>query len=69
MKLKKNLSIFLTAFSFLMFSLAFTSCSADIPTSDDLEDNTVVVYYNEDEATVVAASNITVYVSATIKGA
>ena len=42
---------------------------ADIPSSDELEDNTVVVYYTEEEATVVAASNINDYVSATINGA
>ena len=35
MKLKKNLSIFLTAFSFLLFSLAFTSCSDETPEIDN----------------------------------
>ena len=34
MKLKKNLSIFLTAFSFMLFSLAFASCSDDTPEID-----------------------------------
>ena len=43
--------------------------TSDIPSSDDLDDNTVVVYYTEQEATIIAASNITDYVSATITGA
>ena len=43
--------------------------SADIPSSDDLEDNTVVVYYAENEASVVAATNISQYISASVSGA
>ncbi|MDE5574258.1 MAG: carbohydrate-binding domain-containing protein [Bacteroidales bacterium] len=41
----------------------------DIPISDDLENNTVAVYYINKEATVVAAANIKDYVSATVEGA
>lgn len=79
----KTFHKWLTAFS-LIGMLGFWGCSDDIretdgtgeeqeseyiPTSDDLENNTVEVYYRGEEAAVVAAANINDYVSATVNGA
>lgn len=42
--------------------------SGDLPSSEDLEDNTVAIVYNEEGASVVVATNMEGYISASLEG-
>ena len=46
----------------------WSTSSGDIPSSDELENNTVVISYSEEGAYVVASTNIVSYISSDIEG-